>query len=65
MAVPAGGGSMAAVEIDGLHFVVGDDYEFAFPITLVGYLKVHDWHRLLKDMDLLNHHRINVAVGKM
>lgn len=52
------------MEINGLHFIVCDDDEFALPVSLVGNLEVHDGHGLLKDMDLFNYHRINVAAGK-
>lgn len=60
--VPAGGGSVAAVQRDGFHLIVSDDDQFTLPIFLVGNLEVHDGHWLLKHVDLLYHHRLNVAV---
>lgn len=64
VAVPASGSSLAAVEINRFHFIICDDDEFALPISLVGNLEVHNGQRLLKDMDLFNHHRINVTERK-
>ena len=62
--IPAGGGSVTAVEWDGLDLVVSNDDQFTVAVFLVSNLEVHDGYWLLKHVDLLYHHRLNAAVDK-
>lgn len=51
---PAGRGSLAAVEINGFHFIVCDDNELPFSSRLLGQLHVHDRDWPVEHADFLN-----------
>lgn len=53
-ACAAGRGSLAAVEINGFHFIVCDDNELPFSSRLLGQLHVHDRDWPVEHADFLN-----------